>query len=126
MAGRCLLRVTGYEFCILTLNLQVVTSNIFMNELVQAISGALTLKVKKSTDEAQLQALVAGKLLEMLRKSPDKVFQLLYRLDVNEEKARLVFKRMNDEDIAEGLSELIIAREKQKIEIRKKYSTGNI
>lgn len=53
------------------------------------------------------------------------LIQLLYRIDVNEKKIRLTLEENSDKDAASVLADLIIERQLQKIESRKKYTYKN-
>lgn len=73
-------------------------------------------------EETMLQAL-AAKIAEMLDHEPELLFSTLYRLDVLEHKIRKVLDdpaTPNDT----GLAQLVIDRQKEKIETRKKYRSG--
>jgi len=80
-----------------------------------------SLREEKFSEE-QLIKKISVQLLSLLRYDHQKVIQLLYRYDVDENKAKNAFKLINDEDIAEALAQLLVQREMQKIELRKKYA----
>ncbi len=73
-------------------------------------------------EETMLQAL-AVKIAEMLDHEPELLFSTLYRLDVLEHKIQHV---LNDPAVPNdtGLAQLVIDRQKEKIETRKKYRSG--
>ena len=59
-------------------------------------------------------------ILKLVQRNYEKLLQLLYRIDVNE---KLVAEIVNSgEDIASGLTRLILFRELQKVVIRNLYS----
>ena len=73
-------------------------------------------------EETMLKAL-ASKIAEMLDHEPELLFSTLYRLDVLEHKIQKV---LNDPAVPNdtGLAQLVIDRQKEKIETRKKYRSG--
>lgn len=62
---------------------------------------------------------------ELINKDFHSLIQLLYRIDVNEKKIRLYLEENSDKDAASVLADLIIERQLQKIESRKKYTYKN-
>jgi hypothetical protein len=73
-------------------------------------------------DEETLLKALAQKIAQMLHSEPDLLFSTLYRLDVLEHKIQNVLNNPaipNDE----GLAQLVISRQKEKIETRKKYQS---
>jgi len=65
-------------------------------------------------------------LNELINKDFHSLIQLLYRIDVNEKKIRHYLNQKTNEDSASVIADLIIERQLQKIESRKKFSTKNI
>lgn len=77
---------------------------------------------KPLTDDIDWDGLKAWLVKEidyLMAKRLEFMFQVLYRIDVDERKAMQVFQRAGD--IADGLADLIIEREKQKVLSRLKY-----
>lgn len=62
---------------------------------------------------------------ELINKDFSALMQLLYRIDVDEKKIRSCLSQITNEDSANILSDLIIERQIQKIESRKKFSKKN-
>ena len=62
---------------------------------------------------------------ELINKDFHSLIQLLYRIDVSEKKIRAYLSEKPNEDAACVLADLIIERQLQKIETRKKFSSGN-
>ena len=58
---------------------------------------------------------------ELIKKDFQTLIQLLYRIDVNEKKIRIYLTGMPNEDAGAVLADLIIERQLQKIESRKKF-----
>ncbi len=55
----------------------------------------------------------------------DLLINILYRIDIGEEKLQRLFADKNKQNIPEELSDLIIERQLQKIHFRKKHKPGN-
>ena len=62
---------------------------------------------------------------ELINKDFHSLIQLLYRIDVNEKKIRVYLEKNSHKDAASVLANLIIERQLQKIESRKKYTSKN-
>jgi hypothetical protein len=62
---------------------------------------------------------------ELINKDFQSLIQLLYRIDVNEKKIRFFLEENLHKDSADVITDLIIERQLQKIESRKKYSRNN-
>ncbi len=88
-------------------------------------------KIVEVTNSLQPNSLneIREKLLvlinELINKDFHALIQLLYRIDVNEKKIRLYLNEKPNEDAASVLADLIIERQLQKIESRKKFSRRN-
>jgi hypothetical protein len=62
---------------------------------------------------------------ELINKDFQALLQLLYRIDVNEKKIRLYLNEKTNEDSSNVLADMIIERQLQKIETRKKFKLKN-
>lgn len=69
---------------------------------------------------------LTGRLTFLLENKYDTLMNILYRIDVNEEKLAKLFSETNRDSIPETLSELIIERQLQKVKMRQQYRSGNI
>ena len=69
-------------------------------------------------NEAELLALLAERIEEMLQRRPDYLMSLLYRLDVLEEKIRPVIHASAPEPPHIGLARLVLERQKQRAETK--------
>jgi len=81
-------------------------------------------KLETDSTEKIREKLIAL-LNEIINKDFNSLVQLLYRIDVNEKKIRLYLKEKLNEDSSSVIADLIIERQLQKIESRKKFSTKN-
>jgi len=65
-------------------------------------------------------------LTYLLENKYDALINILYRIDVNEEKLAKLFSETNRTFIPDALADLIIERQLQKIKIRQQYRSGTI
>jgi hypothetical protein len=59
----------------------------------------------------------------MLAKDYHRLVNAMYRLDINEKLFREAISGMHSPNVASRLAELVLNREKEKIEMRKKYKS---
>jgi hypothetical protein len=62
---------------------------------------------------------------QLINENFEALVQLLYRIDVNEKKIRIYLQEKSNEDSAKVLADLIIERQLQKVESRRKYKNQN-
>ena len=84
----------------------------------------LILSQDEHLDEKALLEFFTRRVEEMIRTDLDLLLSSLYRLDVDEHKIHQAL-RSTTVPPAEGIAALIIERQKEKIETRKKYSSGS-
>ena len=73
------------------------------------------------TDIEALKLWLAKEVDQLLHRDFQKLVNLLYRIDVGEDRAKAAFASADSENLSMKLAELIIARELQKVETRRKY-----
>jgi hypothetical protein len=66
------------------------------------------------------------KMRDLLDNNYNLLINTLYRIDISEAKLSELFSSSNKEAIPEKLADLIIERQVQKINFRKKYREGNL
>jgi len=69
---------------------------------------------------------LTDRLTYLLENKYDALINILYRIDVNEEKLAKLFSETNRTSIPDALADLIIERQLQKIKIRQQYRSGTI
>jgi hypothetical protein len=74
---------------------------------------------------ADFKDYLASKIAYLIENNFDLLINILYRIDIGEEKLQKLFSGKNKPNIPEELSELIIERQLQKIHFRKKYKQGD-
>ena len=71
--------------------------------------------------EAELETQLAEKIDRLIREDFGALVQLLYRIDVGEEKLRRMLAAHTGEDAGKLIARLILERQWQKIETRRNY-----
>jgi len=66
------------------------------------------------------------KMKDMLDKNYNLLINTLYRIDISENKLAELFSSKNKETIPEKLADLIIERQIEKINFRRRYRDGNL
>ena len=66
------------------------------------------------------------KMTDMLDKNYNLLINTLYRIDISEKKLSELFSSKNKDSIPQKLADLIIERQIQKINFRKRYREGNL
>ena len=74
------------------------------------------------TNEEELRQKLIALINELINKDFHALIQLLYRIDVYEKKIRLYLNKNTDADSAAIIADLIIERQLEKIESRRKFS----
>ncbi len=69
---------------------------------------------------------LAEKMKDLLDKNYSLLINTLYRIDISEKQLAVLFSNKNKESIPEKLADLIIERQIQKIEFRRRYREGNL
>ncbi len=69
----------------------------------------------------QLKRRLTKKITELLDTNYEKLINILYRIDINENKLNELFGSKNREDIPPRLADLIVERQLQKIKFRNMY-----
>jgi hypothetical protein len=72
----------------------------------------------------ELKKYIAEKLSYLLEHKYDTLLNILYKIDVSEDKLGKLFSGSNKDSIPEALSELIIERQLQKVKFRQLYKNG--
>lgn len=85
---------------------------------IEKLINEMTAPVSDSSRLQEMQAAVNDLILHNF----DGLLQLLYRLDVDEQKLRLLLRDMRGSDAAVIITQLIIERQLEKIKSRRQYS----
>ena len=88
------------------------------------IKGPFELEMGQApSSEAELLALLAARIEEMLEKRPEYLMSLVYRLDVLEEKIGPVMHPSAPEPPHIGLARLVLERQMQRVETKQSVKT---
>lgn len=99
-----------------------------MDNIKQQIQNTLSLReelIDEVQNEEQLLRLVTIYVQELIDHDFERLLLVLYRLDVGEIKVKKALDINGAANAAQSIAQLIIDREKEKIETRKKYDNQN-
>ena len=92
-------------------------NSLSLPEKILAVSHLIDQK-----NEEKLRQILIVLINELIVKDFHSLVQLLYRIDVYEKKIRLYLEKKSNEDSAAILADLIIERQLEKMESRRKFS----
>lgn len=72
-----------------------------------------------------LRRFLTEKIVELLDRNPAWLMHVLYRVDVAEPRVKAVFAEAAPDEIAPRLADLLIERQLQKIELRRRYRASS-
>jgi hypothetical protein len=90
------------------------------NALVSLLGQAFELEIS-AENQQQIKDILVSELIQLILKSPEKLWNILYRIDVNEAKVKQIFSNSEPMLIAPELADLIIERMLQKVQSRMAY-----
>ncbi len=94
--------------------------------LIETINKDLAIELSPSIDMDELYKKLKEYCNHLIKTNFEKMVGILYRIDVNETKLKQVLNQNPDEDAGEIIAHLIIERQLEKINTRKKFKqTGN-
>ncbi|CAN5715741.1 hypothetical protein BH11BAC3_BH11BAC3_03110 [soil metagenome] len=94
-------------------------------ELISAINSSMSLEFSAQINLNELHQLLAEHINYLIQKDFQKLVFVLYRVDVNESKLKLLLQENRKEDAGNIIATLIIERQLQKIKSRKEYRQKN-
>jgi hypothetical protein len=80
----------------------------------------------KLDDLEELEAVLTNEIIRLMLYSSEKLWNILYRIDVNEKQVKDLFDSGEPKTIAPAISKLIINRMMQKAKTRLAYREGRI
>jgi hypothetical protein len=96
------------------------------NTLVADINRTMAIDLPEKISLDEIQQKLEAHINTLIQTDFEKLVSLLYRIDINEEKLKTLLETDADKNAATIISRLIIARQLEKIESRKKFTnTGN-
>jgi hypothetical protein len=96
-----------------------VESNV--QQLAESLQKDLDLSLSPACSEAALKEALTAYIDHLISHDFEKLVFYLYRIDVNEKKMRQLLDRQQGENAAALIAGLVIERQLQKIESRKKF-----
>ncbi|MES2558809.1 MAG: hypothetical protein V4590_03660 [Bacteroidota bacterium] len=78
-------------------------------------------EIESSPTYEELAEALTNVVMHLLLQDMEKLLNILYRIDVNEPKVKAAFAQNNPKLIAPTIAKLILERELQKAESRRKY-----
>ena len=95
-----------------------------MNDLFHELQGKLPENPGGSPeDEKRLLSMLEDGIQQLLSNNTEKLFQILYRLDIPESKVQAILKNHLPENWANRIAGLILEREKERLKWRAKYQS---
>ncbi|MGN6439426.1 MAG: hypothetical protein ACTHMM_23035 [Agriterribacter sp.] len=94
-------------------------------QLIQSLNNDLLLSIADIAGLAEIEQAVKQKVSELLQADFNALVTLLYRIDVSEEKLKLLLETNKDTDAADIISRLIVDRQLQKIKSRNEFRSNN-
>lgn len=79
---------------------------------------------KEEFDEDQAISLLSKVIAYMLDREFERLLQICYRIDLGEEKLKKILHESEPDLMAGDLAKALWSRQKQKVEIRKRYSAN--
>jgi len=92
-----------------------------LDALIQDLNQSYALELRAVAAIDELEALLAERVNTMIQRDFGALVQLLYRVDVSESKLRGLLQENAGEDAAGVIARLILERQWQKIETRRRY-----
>jgi len=91
-------------------------------DLIPAINDSFEISLPDNISFLELKEKLTAHINHLINHDFEKLVSLLYRIDVNENKMRQLLKQKEGEHAAGLMADLIIERQLQKIESRRKSS----
>ncbi len=92
--------------------------------LVTDINQSLEIELPVSVSQQELREQLAAHINYLINHDFEKLVFYLYRIDVDETKMRRLLEQREGENAAGLIADLIIERQLQKMESRKRFSNG--
>jgi hypothetical protein len=92
--------------------------------VVETVNRNFELKLRRRIiPESEFLEILSLAIAHLLNNNTQKLLSVLYRLDVDENKFRQALLAEDSRQAAGNIARLVLAREKQKLEFRRKYSS---
>ena len=94
-------------------------------ELIHSINKDLAVSLSDKINYEELHLQLASFINHLIKTDFQKLVIYLYRIDVNEQKLKLLLQQHAGEDAGNIIASLIIERQQQKIKTRRQFSQRN-
>jgi hypothetical protein len=91
-------------------------------ELIRLLNKELAIDLAGRTSYSELHAQLAAYINQLVKNDFEKLVTYLYRIDVNEQKLKLLLQQFPDEDAGNIIASLILERQEQKLKTREQFS----
>lgn len=85
------------------------------------ISNEFGLIIPEHAGREQLEMILSEKINELIEKDFPQLINILYRIDISEQKLKTLLKQHQDVDAARIMSAMIIDRQLEKIKLREQF-----
>jgi hypothetical protein len=93
--------------------------------LIQIIQQDFDLRISSGISLDKIKEILAQHFSSLINNDLNKLVSLLYRLDIDEKKLKTVLQENPGQDASLMIAELVIERQLQKIESRKKFKRND-
>ncbi|WP_052272745.1 hypothetical protein [Flavihumibacter solisilvae] len=90
-------------------------------DLIQILNEQLEIELPEIQDFGRLREGLASHINNWIQTDFDKLVQMLYRVDINENKLKFLLREKVSDDAALIIADLVIERQLQKLESRKMF-----
>ena len=91
-------------------------------ELIRLLNNELPVEIAEKKSYNEIHAQLSAYINMLIKDDFDKLITYLYRIDVNEQKLKILLQENPQEDAGNLIATLIIARQQQKIKSRQKFT----
>ena len=95
------------------------------NEIFSLITKDFQLpEVKEEFSEEKAMEILAKAISQLMDRNLERLLQICYRIDLSENKLKQILHESEPDHVAMDLAKALWNRQKQKVEIRRRYSEG--
>lgn len=87
-------------------------------ELAATLKAKLDIDIPEGYSEEQIKLMLEKRLGQLLERNPEEFFQMLYRIDIPEQRLNVVLQQ---QDALSALAEIVYQRQLQKVKTRLFY-----
>ena len=92
------------------------------DELIRLLNNELPVEIAAQKSYHEIHAQLSTYINLLIKDDFDKLITYLYRIDVNEQKLKVLLQQNPNEDAGNIIATLIIERQQQKIKTRQQFS----